>query len=928
MLFYVVILLKNIIVGDKMKKNIIIFFSLFNVIFSMEYIPKNDSEKEVLNKLRTQKIQFGMSNNELYNNKIIGDQSVNDILKDLLSNYLQLNIKYTLGNFYEIYSQFENGENQGIAFIQRDYKGEEKIEFTKTIFNNHLYVSSNEVSLNILNSLEGQTIYYEKDTSYNKFIKSILKNNDLSTKLVAVKNLKDFENLIILTPNPELYHFRSTLKVSNLSGSAIGFRKEFAELIPILNNALNEKYRPLIKNKINKNREQLAIENFISSLTIEEKTFLESLKVLNVIYEDEVNSEISYFSKEKNEYRGIAPNILNRLGQYLNIKINDVTSNKNMGDIMIFSKTEEREKKYLFSNKFYEIETFVVNLKGSTDNHKLIGVLNESVEKSIAEKYDTKSNIKIYDSYKEMIQALDNKEVDNLLIAKNNLNQDKYNVIPFEKAPINFVFNKNNILLKNIINKSLIYLSDVEEEIKKAKLEKTNFLIKKEVEEKRIKKILIYSSMISFIVSLTVILKLILSNKHKKELLKDPLSGLSNRIVFNNFCELEGKYDSGYVFIIDIDNFKDLNDKYGHNFGDSIIKEFSNFLKLFFQSSSIFRISGDEFYGVLKNDFNDIIEKLKSYKLYCPVMNEYNISYSIGLYKKEKNEDLHKAFKYADYALFKAKEIKGFSYKVADNVFIEKKERELKILELLNGNLDEIYAIYQPKINISSNKIIGGESLARCKSKILGDIYPNEFIPIAEKYDLIYKIDYKIAEETIKFVKELINSNLIDSDYRMSFNLSVKTFSRDDLVSTIEDLLKKYEVSGQYIEVEITESILVKDIQDILSKLGILINLSIQVSLDDFTAGHSTARLLPILPINIIKFDKSLLDSLEENEDKAKIIYQNLTSMIKDLNLKIVSEGIETSKQLEFLKEINIDYGQGYLISKPLIKDDYLEFLY
>lgn len=910
-----------------MKKILILFFSLFNVLFSTVYTPKNESEKEILNKLRGQKLQFGILNNKLYNEKITENESVNDIIKDLFDNYLQLNTEYIVGSIYDLYSQMENGKIQGMAFLQRDYKAEENIKFTKTIFNNYLYVSSKGIDLNSLNDLQGKTIYYEKGTVYNKFLKSILNNNDLSAKLVPVENLEGFNNLAVLTSNPELYPFDSHLKVSNLSGSAIGLNKEFKDLIPILNNALNVKYRGLIAARINKNRVQLAVDNFKSSLTTEEKNFLNSLEALNVVYEDEVNSVISYFSSEKNEYRGIAPNILNSIGERLNIKINDVTLNKDLGDIMIFSKTEEREKDYLFSNKFYEIETHVITLKESTEDHRSIGVLAGSVEQSIAEKYDTKSNIKIYGTYKEMIEALDTKKVDNILIAKNNFNQDKYNIIPFEVVPINFVFHKNNELLKSIINKALKYISDTENEIKKATLEKNSFFLKKEMREKKVKNLLINISMLSFIVSLTVILKLILSNKHKKELLKDPLSNLPNRIVFNNFCELEGNDTSGYAFIIDIDNFKELNDKYGHSFGDSIIKEFSGFLKLFFQSSNIFRISGDEFYGVFKENFDDLIGKLNSYKLYCPIANKYSITYSVGLYKKEKNEDMHKAFKYADLALFKAKEKKGFSYKLADNLFIEKKEKELKILDLLNGKLDEIYAIYQPKIDILANKIIGGESLARCKSKILGDIYPNEFIPIAEKYNLIYKIDYKIAEETIKFVKEMINSKLIDENYRMSFNLSVKTFSRNDLISTIEELLKKYEVPGKYIEVEITESILVKDIQDILSKLGALINLSIQVSLDDFTAGHSTARLLPILPINIIKFDKSLLDSLDENEEKAKIVYQNLTSMIKDLNLKIVSEGIETTEQLDFLKDLNIDYGQGYLISKPLQKQDYIKFL-
>ena len=114
--------------------------------------------------------------------------------------------------------------------------------------------------------------------------------------------------------------------------------------------------------------------------------------------------------------------------------------------------------------------------------------------------------------------------------------------------------------------------------------------------------------------------------------------------------------------------------------------------------------------------------------------------------------------------------------------------------------------------------------------------------------------------------------------------------------------------------------------KDIINKLNSLIKLGIQISLDDFTAGHSTAGVLPLLPLSIVKFDKSLLDSFYQNEKKAKIVYLNLISLIKELDLKIFAEGIETSEELRFLKENNVDYGQGYLISKPEPYDEKTTF--
>lgn len=231
--------------------------------------------------------------------------------------------------------------------------------------------------------------------------------------------------------------------------------------------------------------------------------------------------------------------------------------------------------------------------------------------------------------------------------------------------------------------------------------------------------------------------------------------------------------------------------------------------------------------------------------------------------------------------------------------------------------------MFQPKYCIKTNRIIGAEALARYSSLELGPIGPFEFIPIAEKYNFIHKVDYKIAKESIVFIRDLLENEVSLDNFRISFNISMKTFKRDDLITVLTGLLSYFKVPGKYIEVEITESIFILDMKDLITKLKALKNLGIQISLDDFTAGHSTAGLLPLLPMDVVKFDKSLLDSLEVNKSKGKIVYKNLTSLIKDLNFKIVSEGVETKEQLEFLKFLGVDYAQGYYFSKPISKDEF-----
>lgn len=909
-----------------MFKKLILCFILFEKLFSDSYVPQNESEKKFLTELRKKELKFGLADSKFYNTKISNDESVNDILKDLLSDYLDLNIKYEVAPFYDLFEKIQENKIMGMSFVNKGYNREKIVDFTKYIFDDELYIVSNKIKISSLDDLEDQNIYYEKGTIYNKFVQTVLENNDLKANLIEVNDISKYLDKLVLTPDPVLYSPSHGVKIGKISEEAIAVTKNYLELIPILNKALDDKYRELINKKIIANNLEISLTNFKNLLNSEEKEYLKNLKQLNVSYENEIDSIISYKSPDNKSYYGIAPNILNLLGKLLHIEIKDVTSTGISPDIWLSSKTKERTLKYLFSNKFYDIDIYLVSLRGTKPKNRVIGVVNNTIEKLVSHEYKTEQNIKIYPNYSSLIEALNKKEVNYILIPTNNFNQTKYNINFFKKIPINFALKEKDIILKNIINKALISLVNKDKIIRESSLERKNIEILNEIKINKQKTTLFIISRTLIVFLLIAAVKIYLDNKHKKQLLKDPLSTLPNRIVFNEFCEEESMDISGYTFVLDIDDFKKLNSKFGHEFGDKVIREFSIFLKNNFEGSYFFRISGDEFYGVFTEKLDLIIQKLKNYREFCPLLKKYDITYSAGLHKKEKQCNIYESFRYSDLALFKAKDKSGFSYKVADEMFIKNKKREWKILELLEGDLEDLYIVCQPKISLLSNKTIGGEVLVRCHSKNLGDVYPNELIPIAENFDFIYKIDYKVAEETIKFIKELINLKIINDNFKISFNLSVKTFARKDLIPTIKNLLKKYDVLGKYIEVEITETILVIDMNDILLKLVSLKELGIQISLDDFTAGHSTAGLLSILPIDIIKFDKSLLDSLENNANKAKIVYQNLSSMIKDLKLKTVSEGIETKEQLDFLKNMHVDYGQGYLISKPLSKEDYLAF--
>ncbi|MGL5761358.1 MAG: EAL domain-containing protein, partial [Cetobacterium sp.] len=422
---------------------------------------------------------------------------------------------------------------------------------------------------------------------------------------------------------------------------------------------------------------------------------------------------------------------------------------------------------------------------------------------------------------------------------------------------------------------------------------------------------------ISIIFGMVSIYKMLLNHKMTRELKKDLITSLPNRVEFLNYIA-DKKEIRGYAVVIDINNFKEINDKYGQSSGDDILRIVADKLKRIFKNQNLYRVSGDEFYIFSKEEF--LIERLEQLKneIYSLKVN-YQLELSIGFYKNY-NKDLETSFKYAYMAMEEVKKKNNFYYIEATEDLIEKKEREYSIKYLLrNNNLKGLYGVYQPKFNIKDKKIIGAEAIARWKDEKLGFISPVEFISIAEEINLIHLIDYKIANDSMVFVKKLKTNKLIDENFKMSFNLSMKSLERDDVVSVIKTLLKENKISGEYIEIEITESIFSTNLKTTLEKINELKRMNISLSMDDFTAGHSTVSLLPILPLDVVKFDKGILDAIGTKGDLvASNIYMALIGLIKDLNLKIVSEGIETKLQLEFLEKANVDIGQGYIFSKPI----------
>lgn len=387
----------------------------------------------------------------------------------------------------------------------------------------------------------------------------------------------------------------------------------------------------------------------------------------------------------------------------------------------------------------------------------------------------------------------------------------------------------------------------------------------------------------------------------------DPLTGFFNRSEYNRFC-LKNNLKTGVVILIDLDNFKEVNDTYGHHIGDKVLVEYASILKKVFRDefgeNNIFRISGDEFYCFLKNtEYNNILKILKTRLKESYFLEKYDVKSSIGAHRKQEYEKIELSFVNADFTMYEVKKIYGHTVYETNEAFLKLKKRENLIKKIVKESVEEIYVLIHPKVSLDDpSQIVGAEVLARWKNNILGEIYPNEFIPIAEELKIIDTIDFKVAEEAIKISKEWIATGKVKDDFVISFNFSMLTLEKKDVVERVLKLLKKYSLNGKNIEIELTESIFSSDLKELMEKIKKLRDNKINISLDDFTAGHSTAAILPILDIQTVKFDRTLLESVSKSK-KGKIMYESLIKVIKSLNLKMVSEGIETQEELEFLKK-------------------------
>ncbi len=419
----------------------------------------------------------------------------------------------------------------------------------------------------------------------------------------------------------------------------------------------------------------------------------------------------------------------------------------------------------------------------------------------------------------------------------------------------------------------------------------------------------------------------------------DALTRLPNRPLTKNRAELtllaahDNKTRLAFL-LLDIDHFKHINDSMGHPQGDALIVETALRLRTCLADRDILgRQGGDEFLIVspLTHDDERLPELLETIhrQMQIPFQIEgthiaVNVSIGAAVYPND-GENFDALLKAADIALYRAKEGGRNTWRFySEQMHTEAQQH----IELSNGlrqglSLQQFYLQYQPQIDLITGKLIGVEALLRWEHPVLGNIPPGHFIPIAEDNGTIVQIGAWVLHEACRQAATWQHEGL--AGCRMAVNLSAVQFSHGNLIATVEHALKTSGLPASLLELELTESILMRNAEQILDTVRQLKHLGIQLSIDDFGTGYSSLSYLKRFKVDKLKIDQSFVNSMTQNGGDIAIV-RAIIQMAKGLDLKTIAEGVETPEQLSQLKTEHCDEIQGYYISRPLMPDQILRW--
>lgn len=426
-----------------------------------------------------------------------------------------------------------------------------------------------------------------------------------------------------------------------------------------------------------------------------------------------------------------------------------------------------------------------------------------------------------------------------------------------------------------------------------------------------------------------------LRKDHEAQLLRqanyDALTGLPNRGLLldrlNQVMErVKREKASASLMFIDLDNFKDVNDSHGHAMGDRILVESARRLKKCVRNSdTVARLGGDEFIVLLPVTAHDIdasvvAERILEELSRAFIIDEHQIylTASIGISVAPNDSlDPQVLLKNADSAMYKSKDFSRNTYHYFMPLMEEEARKRMLIKTRLRYAVTEqnFFLVYQPLLDVESEKIVGAEALIRWRDTQLGVVYPDQFIPLAEESHLIGMIGAWVIDEALAQAK--IWQSRWDSDFMISINVSVQQINDTHFSKAMELAIRKFQVNPKTITLEIVERFMMKADDVTQTNLKQLRSLGVNLAVDDFGMGYSALGYFSKFSFDILKIDRNFLQDVDTDSFRDNL-YQAILNVGQILELKVVSEGVETREHLEYIRKLKADWCQGYFFSRPV----------
>lgn len=421
----------------------------------------------------------------------------------------------------------------------------------------------------------------------------------------------------------------------------------------------------------------------------------------------------------------------------------------------------------------------------------------------------------------------------------------------------------------------------------------------------------------------------------EKQALIDSLTGMANRRKLQDSLEnFSGDY-AGLIFI-DLDHFKAVNDSLGHSFGDLLLQQVARrlkALKLRAEQSDddalITRLGGDEF-GIFipctniqnaQTNLERLADKIVKALVEPFVIEKHiiNLGASVGITIVDKKQSsTATGFREADMAMYVAKAKGRNTYQFYDVSMKEEAEHKHNLKTCLHKAIQnkELSLVYQPQVD-DDNNLIGAEALLRWNSKTLGMVPPNEFIALAEQSGLIHDIGAWVLNSALDTLAKWLPMLKNKHDFKMAVNFSSKQFQDKSIAKIVEQCLELRDVDPKYLQIEITESILIEHADRAVQSMLRLQKLGVSIAIDDFGTGYSSLSYLAILPIDKLKIDRSFISDLHNKSTNRKLV-ATMVSMSKNLHMEVIAEGVETLQEKEALIRLDCHQFQGYYFCRPV----------